>query len=284
MPEEDTLSIEAIRNGLLTHFVGQNIVYFETIDSTNRVAKELAHDGVPEGALVIANAQTGGRGRLNRQWLSPPGDSLLMSLIFRPELTPLQAARITMICSLSIADAIERVTPLNVRIKWPNDILVQGRKTGGILTELGLQKDRLDFIVVGIGLNVNVIFRDESPAFPLDAAPDTSQASLAVLADRSTSLLVETGHRIPRIPLLRQFLAQVEKRYLSLKKGWIPNKEWGQRLATLNCEVTVTTPDKIITGWAEEVDADGALLVRLADRTVVRIIAGDVTLRARGPI
>lgn len=279
MLEEDTLSVEAIRAGLRTHFVGQNIVYFETIDSTNRVAKELARDGAPEGTLVIADAQTGGRGRLNRQWLSPPGSSLLMSLILRPQLTPLQAARVTMICSLSIADAIEQTTPLHVHLKWPNDVLIQGRKTSGILTELGFQSDQLDYVAVGIGLNVNVTFQGESPPFPTDAVSDTSQASLTAFADRGTSLLIETGYRVPRLPLLRQFLVLLERRYLSLKEGWLPNHEWGQRLSTLGSEVTVRMPDKVITGWAESVDADGALLVRLADRSLVRIIAGDVTLR-----
>lgn len=279
MPEEDKLSIETIRRNLPTGFVGQRVIYYETIDSTNRVAKELARGGAPEGTLVIAEAQTGGRGRLKRQWLSPPGSSLLVSLLFRPKLAPLQAARVTMLCSLAIADAIEQTTPLQARLKWPNDILVQGKKAGGILTELGVHKDRLDFVVVGIGLNVNIAFQDESPVFALDAAPDTSQASLSALADRSTSLLAATGQKVPRLPLLQRFLAQAEVRYLALQAGWRPNDEWSERLATLGQEVAITTPDEVIAGLAEGVDADGALLVRQAGGKLVRIIAGDVTLR-----
>jgi len=277
--EADTLSAAAIREGLPTCTIGQHVVYYETIDSTNRVAKELGRAGAPEGTLVIAEAQTSGRGRLNRQWLAPPGSSLLMSLLFRPTMAPLQAARLTMVCSLAVADAIEATTPLHAALKWPNDILLGDKKAGGILTELGLRDERLEFVVVGIGLNVNVAFCQEAPAYPPDAAPDTSQASLGALAEQSTSILQEVGRAMPRLPLLRHFLAQVERRYLALRAGWLPNQEWSRRLATLGQVVTVAAPDGALTGLAEGVDADGALLIRLADCSVVRVLAGDVTIR-----
>ncbi len=276
---EDALSVENIRRNLRTKIIGRNVSYFESIDSTNRVAKELAQDGAPEGTLVIADSQTAGRGRLNRQWLAPPGSSLLMSLIFRPQLAPAQATRITMICSLGMVDAIERTTPLWVQIKWPNDIVIKGRKAGGILTELGLKKEQLDFVIVGIGLNVNVDFEDRLPQYPPDMAPDTSRASLNVLASQSTSLSTEAVRHIPRLALLHNLLVAIEKRYQALQAGLTPNEEWSQRLETLNRPVTVTTTDQIITGQTEGVDTDGALIVRLADGSRTRFLAGDVTLR-----
>lgn len=166
MVDAEELSAESIRGNLPTQFIGQNVYYFESIDSTNRLAKELAKDGAPEGTLVVADRQTSGRGRLGRQWLSPPHSGLLMSLILRLRLTPLQAAQTTMICSLAIVDAIEQMIPVTAKIKWPNDIVIGGRKAGGLLTELGLRNDQLDFAVVGIGLNVNMDFYGACADFP----------------------------------------------------------------------------------------------------------------------
>jgi len=284
--ERDVLNAAAIREGLPTRFVGQHVVYFETIDSTNRVAKELGRGGAPDGTLVIAEAQTSGRGRLGRQWLAPPGSSLLLSLLFRPGAAArgaphhLPAAHLTMLCALAAGDAIEQTAHFSARLKWPNDLLLGGKKVGGILTELGFQDDELDFVVVGLGLNVNVDFGQAGQAHPPDAAPDTSQASLSALAGRSTSLLQESGRWTPRRPLLQCFLARVEQRYLAWRAGWLPHAEWRQRLATLGQQVTVTAPDGVVVGLAEDVDADGALLVRAPDGHLVRVLAGDVTLRA----
>jgi BirA family biotin operon repressor/biotin-[acetyl-CoA-carboxylase] ligase len=276
----EALNPESIQKGLTTRFVGRNVAYYDSIESTNIEAKALARSGAPAGTLVIADRQTGGRGRLNRQWLAPPGSSLLMSLIFRPELTPTQAARVPMICSLAVIDAIESLTPLSVGLKWPNDILIRGRKAGGILTELGLSGSRLDFAVVGIGLNVNLSFQDSWPEYEADAAPDTSRASVVSLVDRSTSLSRELGHEVSRLELLRRLLVNVETRYEALRRGQQPQLEWSRRLETLNRQVTAGNESEIITGWAEAVDEDGALLLRLTDGSLRRILVGDVTLRS----
>ncbi len=275
----ESLNAENIKRNLATCYVGQNVVCFASTDSTNRVAKELARNGAAEGTLVIADSQTGGRGRLNRQWLAPAGSSLLMSVIFRPQLTPLQTMRVTMVCSLAIADAIEDLTALRVQLKWPNDIVIGGRKLAGILCELGLQANQLDFVVVGMGVNVNLDFQDELQQYPADNAPDTAQASLRSLPARSTSLSQELGQPLARLHLLRTLLPRIERRYDRLKAGWVPNDEWKQRLETLHRVVTVTNDQQRITGQAEDVDADGALLLRLPDGSVTRILAGDVTLR-----
>ncbi len=275
----ESLNAENIKRNLATCYVGQNVVCFASTDSTNRVAKELARNGAAEGTLVIADSQTGGRGRLNRQWLAPAGSSLLMSLVFRPRLTPLQTARVTMVCSLAIADAIEELTALRVQLKWPNDVVIGGRKLAGILCELGLQANQLDFVVVGMGVNVNLDFQDELQQYPADNAPDTAQASLRSLPARSTSLSQELGQPLARLHLLHTLLPRIERRYDRLKAGWIPNDEWKQRLETLHRVVTVSSDQQRITGQAEDVDADGALLLRLPDGSVTRILAGDVTLR-----
>jgi BirA family biotin operon repressor/biotin-[acetyl-CoA-carboxylase] ligase len=276
----DVLDGDEIKRGLPTLIVGQNVAYFASIDSTNTRAKELARAGAPDGTLVIAESQTGGRGRLSRQWLARPGTSLLMSLILHPPLAPTQAARTTMICSLGLADAIEAVTPLRVRLKWPNDLLINGRKIGGILTEVGLRGNVLDFTVVGIGLNVNVDFGSESIAHTPDRAPDTSQASLAALIGTGTSLRTELGHDVSRTGVLRQFLINVEARYQALRGGWEPVQDWSHRLETLGRLVTVTDANETTTGWAEGVDEDGALLVRQLDGQVIVVHAGDVSLRS----
>jgi len=260
----EQLSAEVIKAGLDTQFAGQNVVYWPQIGSTNDEAKRLAQNGAPEGTLVIADHQTSGRGRLDRRWESPPGSSLLMSLLFRPELAPRQAQRLTMICGLAVLDAVEQETGLRLGLKWPNDVLVNGAKVAGILTELGLSGDQVDYVVVGIGLNVNL----EPTQLPGD------------LLMPATSLSEASGREVARLPLLQAFLLAVEGRYQSLKSGLSPYAEWAERLVTLQKPVTVSDADgEMIEGVAEAVDADGALLVRLADDQMRAVLAGDVTLR-----
>lgn len=202
-----------------------------------------------------------------------------MSIVLRPPLTPLQTARATMICSLAIADTIEEMTSLRVQIKWPNDIVIGGRKAGGILSEMSLRASQLEFVIVGIGLNVNLDFRDQLRQYPADVAPDTSHASLRTLSTRSTSLSLELGHPVSRLGLLQALLLRLENRYDSLKSGLVPNNEWKQRLETIGRMVTVTGDARPISGRAEDVDEDGALILRLPDGRLTRILAGDVTLR-----
>lgn len=258
------LSAESIRRGLKTDLIGQSIVYYSSLSSTNDLLKELAAQGAPEGTLVIADKQTAGKGRLGRKWLAPPGTSLLMSLLFRPDLAPSQAQRLTMICSLAIADAIEGLTGLPVGLKWPNDILIRGKKAGGILTELGTTGERLDYVAVGMGLNVNLAI-----------------STLPELRGMATSLSQELAREVSRLELLWKILEGIEIRYKSLRRGESPHEEWAARLINLGCEVQVTTPHGVLAGLAERVDADGALILRTSDGQRKRILAGDVTLRSQ---
>jgi len=259
------LCVESIKKGLRTELFGQNIVGCFSLSSTNEVLKELAAQGAPEGTLVIADEQTAGKGRLGRKWLAPPGTSLLLSLLFRPDFAPRQAQRLTMICSLAIAEAIEGLTGVPVGLKWPNDIFIRGHKAGGILTEAGTTGGRLDYVVVGMGLNINL---------------DIS--TLPELRGMATSLSQELGREVSRLELLWRILEGIEARYKSLKSGKSPHGEWAARLINLGCQVQVTTPDEVLVGWAEGVDADGALILRTPDGQRERVLAGDVTLR--GPV
>lgn len=262
---DSKLSKASLERGLGTRFLGKKVFYYPVVGSTNDVAKELAKKGASEGTLVIADEQMAGRGRLGRRWLAPPASSLLMSLIFRPELAPSQTQRLTMLCSLAVAEAVEEITGLAVELKWPNDILVNRRKIGGILTELGVEGGRLAYAVVGMGLNVN---------FDIAEVPELQGATWS-----ATSLAIELGHEVSRLELLWRILERMEGRYERLRAGEVPNEEWARRLVTLENWVVVTTLQGKIEGFAEGVDTDGALLLRLANGESQRILAGDATLK-----
>lgn len=263
--EADTLSPDIIAEGLGTCWLARNIVYYTTVGSTNDEARRLALAGVPEGTLVIAEEQTAGRGRLQRRWLAPRGQALLFSLIFYPTFEARDAFRLTMLGSLACVRAIEEQTGLRHEIKWPNDLLLQGKKLAGILSELGQAGDRL-FAILGIGLNVNVDFTPW---------PD--------LRDRATSLREVLGGPVPRRPLLQAILRHIEAGYDRLRTGVSPFEEWAASLGTLGRSVRVTTSEGTFEGHATGVDADGALRVTLPDGTTRRIVAGDVeSLRAEG--
>jgi len=272
----DRLSVESIEKGLTTAFMGRKIIYYRSVGSTNNVTRELAVRGALEGTLVIADEQTAGKGRLERRWLAPPGTSLLMSLLFRPHpptsnlhspFSVHQAQRLTMICSLAVVEAIEAVTGLAAAIKWPNDIMVQGKKAGGILTELGATGERLDYAVVGLGLNVSLDFG--------------AVEAMEELAATATSLSQELGRKVSRLALLWRILENVESRYQRLQAGELPHDEWACRLITLHNHVVVDTLQGAVEGWAEGVDADGALILRTNCGERQRVLAGDVTLRKR---
>jgi BirA family biotin operon repressor/biotin-[acetyl-CoA-carboxylase] ligase len=257
------LSKKRIEQALHTSLIGRDIHSFPIVSSTMDIGRELAECGFPDGTLVIADEQTAGRGRLQRCWWAPAGTSLLMTLVLRPDLEPRQAQRLTMICSLAVCDAIERVCGLEARVKWPNDVLIGGAKVCGILTELGLIGNELQYALVGIGINVNVSL---DPALPL-LAP-------------ATSLSAETGGAVPRLDLLEALLEAVEERYLTLQEGRSYEQEWSDRLETLGHSITATDGAQEWHGTAVGVDEDGALLIRLEDGNERRFLAGDVTLCA----
>lgn len=259
------LSAENIKAALQTAWLGRQLMYYPTVGSTNDEAQRLAKAGAPEGTLVIADHQTAGRGRLDRRWWSPPGSNLLLSLLFRPAfVAPHQAQRLTMVCSLAVCDAVTQVTGLTAAVKWPNDVLVNGHKVCGLLAELGISGSRLDYVVVGIGVNVNADFEGED-------VPE--------LMASATSLKAELGREVSRLAVLATLLHRVETRYERLRTGALPHDEWQSQLVPVGQQVQVTMPGRVLTGRASGVDADGALLVQRADGKMERVLAGDVTLR-----
>ncbi|HHX45058.1 MAG TPA: biotin--[acetyl-CoA-carboxylase] ligase [Chloroflexi bacterium] len=260
------LDAQAIRRGLDTRVVGRALEVHALIDSTNARAVAQARAGAPEGLVVLAEEQTAGRGRLGRRWYAPRGSALLMSLLFRPPLAPMEAQRITMVCSLAVVRAVMEVCELEARIKWPNDIVLADAKLGGLLTELGSTGGVLDYVVVGIGLNVNV-----------------DVAQIPELMAPATSLSAEWGRPVSRPDLLIAFLQHADDLYLRLQGGWSPRVAWRDALTTLGREVVVGTPEETLQGVAEDVDDDGALLVRTGDGALRRVMAGDVTLRGHYP-
>jgi len=264
-PMDEPITTQALQEALGTRYVGRSAECHDEIGSTNARAAEWARAGAPDGALVCAEVQTAGRGRLDRRWHAPRGSSLLMSLILRPPLAPRQSQRMTMIVSLAAVEAIHRVAGLAARVKWPNDVYLAEHKVGGILTELGVRGETLAHVVVGLGLNVNL----DVSALPEVATP-------------ATSLSAALGRPVARLPLLAAILDGVERRYDRLRAGWSPAEEWREHLLTVGRRVTVRGGEgETLEGLAEGVDADGALLVRDAGGTLHRIHAGDVTLRVR---
>ena len=261
----DTLSADRILAGLKTGVVARNLHYLAETGSTMEEARRLAEQGAPDGTVVIADYQTAGRGRLKRRWQALPGSSLLLSLIFRPTIASHQVQQLTMLCGLAVAESVEAETGLPVGLKWPNDLEISGAKIGGILTEVELSGVHVSYAVVGVGLNVNLDPQELSGPLPV----------------RASSLSAELGRPVARLPLLWAVLQAVEARYLALGTGaQALHAEWAARLATIGRMVTVSTGDRAWDGLAEGVDADGALLVRRADGSLERIIAGDVSVRS----
>jgi BirA family biotin operon repressor/biotin-[acetyl-CoA-carboxylase] ligase len=266
----DQLSADSIRANLRTEWMGHNVVYLPEVESTNDVARRLAEEGAAEGTMVVADYQAVGRGRMGRRWEAPPGSSLLLSLLFRPTLAPTQSQRLTMGCGLAVIDAIRAQTGLEAGLKWPNDVVIGGRKAGGILTELALRGSKVDFAIVGIGLNVNL-------------EPEELGGELLLPA---TSLSQGLGRPVARLPLLLALLEAAERRYLAVCQGRSPRQEWAEHLTTLGQRVVVSGlagPLEGVTGPVEGlaigVTADGALQLRLDDGRLETVLAGDVSLR-----
>jgi BirA family biotin operon repressor/biotin-[acetyl-CoA-carboxylase] ligase len=256
----DNLSADAITAGLETRFTGHRVLYYPRLTSTMAAARREAKRGAPEGTVVIAGEQTAGRGRLGRVWLTPRGN-IALSLVLYPRLVDLPS--LIMLASLAVVHSLKAVTGLKSQIKWPNDVQINGRKVCGILIETDVRQDKVNYAVIGIGLNVNLRLGDFPPEIQ----------SLA------TSLSEELGREVPRLSVIRSLLVEIEKLYLTLKSGASLYEEWRDNLVTLGQRVRVKSAEDMYEGMAESVDRDGSLLLRGAHGQLTRIIAGDVTLR-----
>ena len=261
----DRLYPGEILDGLSTRFLGRKIYYRDSVSTTNETAKELARKGAGEGALVVAEEQTGGKGRLGRRWFAPKYKGIWFSLVLRPPVLPPEANQVTMLAAVAVASAIKKETGITAGIKWPNDLLVGGKKICGILTELSAEMERINYMVVGIGINVN---QDETD-FPED------------LRESAASLKTESGRKIARVRLIQAALTEFERWYgIWLEQGFTPVLDsWKEMSISLNRQVRIHTPNKSWEGWAEDIDRDGALLLRLPGGELQRVISGEVSLR-----
>ena len=247
-----------------TKVIGRDIQVFEETTSTNDVMEKLARDGVKEGAVVFAESQTKGRGRLGRKWISPERKGLWFSVLLRPDLRPQEATQLTVASATALRRAIAAETGLQPEIKWPNDILIDGKKVAGILTELSAEVDRVKHIILGMGVDVN----QDASELPLE------------LRKTATSLKIERGEMISRAELAVAILRALDEDYARICGGKFTAvaDEWEAHCATIGKNVTVLIGDRKIRGRAESLDDDGALLVRTEHGHLERIIGGDVTL------
>ncbi len=244
--------------------VGRDIRVFQETTSTNDVIEKLARDDVKEGVVVFAESQTKGRGRLGRKWISPASKGLWFSVLLRPEIRPQAATQLTVASATALARAIRLQTNLSPEIKWPNDILIRGKKVAGILTELSAELDRVKYLILGIGVDVNL----NASEFPAD------------VRKLATSLKIETGRAINRAELAAAILAELDSDYARICDGQFESvaNEWEQYCTTIGHNVTIRIGGRAIQGQAESLDSDGALLLRTQHGRLERIIGGDVTV------
>jgi BirA family biotin operon repressor/biotin-[acetyl-CoA-carboxylase] ligase len=257
------LDIRRIEDGLVTQRLGGKIHYFLELDSTNSYARGLAGAGAPEGEIVIAETQTQGRGRLGRAWVSPPYVNLYLSLILRPHrLRPADAPQITLTAAVAVADAVACFTPVGPEIKWPNDVLIGGKKVAGILCESSCAAERIDFVILGIGINLNY-------------SPELMPAAIR---ERATSLLAIDGKVIEREAFVRRLIQDLDRCYGELEEsGFGPIAlRWEGRFNLQGKKVRVEMADGQLFGTAAGIDRDGALVVVDSQGRRQRVIAGDV--------
>lgn len=256
----DKLLPQEVKFQLKTRDFGVHIFHYESIDSTMNQAFKLGLQGAEEGTLVVAESQTQGRGRQGRSWVSPSGEGVYMSLVLRPSLPVVDMPKITLMAAVSISQMVEALTGHVPHIKWPNDILVEGSKISGILTEMHAEMDRVHFLILGIGLNVN--------------------SGPATLIDSATSLQMMTGQQHSRVLVLQRLLVQLEKNYHELlHKGFASlRNEWCQRSSVLKQKVRLKDGDRLIEGVAVDLAEDGGLLIQQRDGQVVKKMSGDVLL------
>jgi BirA family biotin operon repressor/biotin-[acetyl-CoA-carboxylase] ligase len=247
--------------------MGKTIHYFHTLDSTNSEAYQLALNGAEEGEVVIAESQEKGRGRLGRYWFSPPFLNLYVSIILRPKISPHQASLITLMAAVATADAIQKFSGLLPLIKWPNDILLHDRKVAGLLNEIHSEMDRIHFVILGIGVNLNM----------------SEKMFSKEIRSVATSLKLEMGQTISRKVFLQSLLQELEKWYtIFIKEGnAIILKAWRDRAHIKGRRVKVTSFGEKLVGMAVDVDSDGALILETENGKRKRVVAGDIEYKKK---
>lgn len=258
----DLLTEGEIRCGLTTRLLGNRVVWMEETDSTNNEAKRQAVQGAAEGTVFIAERQTGGKGRLGRPWSSPAGGGIWMTVLLRPQLSPTEVGRITLLAGLAVCRAL-RGLGLDALIKWPNDIVISGKKVCGILTEMAAEEEQIHYVVVGMGVNCNIgVFPEE-------------------LGQKATSLLLEAGHPFPRAPVARSILTELEACYdqMLAETTYDPIPAYRELCVSLNRQVRVPRGGKEITGTAVDVTPQGELVIALPDGGRIAVGFGEVAVQ-----
>lgn len=261
----DRVFPQEILSGLGTKWLGHNICYRDSVDSSNNLAKALAGEGCPDGTIVVAEEQGAGRGRLTRGWVSPHGKGLWFSVVLQPPFLPQEASKCTLMAAVAVVRAVNKIRGVEAAIKWPNDILLGGRKLAGILTEMNAEFGHINYIVIGIGINTN--------ASPNDYPEEVRDIAISA-ADAARE-------RFTRVGLLCDILLNLEDLY---EKAVIDGfagvlEEWRKYSCTLGQEVKVFSPDEVYSGKAVDIDEDGLLLVRRDCGSLTKVVAGDVSIR-----
>lgn len=259
----DILSVDEIRGRITGERIGRNLVCHDTTASTNADAFRLAEEGAGEGTTVVADSQSAGKGRRGRHWVSPAGVNLYCSVVLRPDILPYEAPQLTFLSSVAVARAIRQETGLAAEIKWPNDVLLQGKKVAGLLNEMSAETDGINFVILGVGVNLNM----SREQFPDD------------LRAPATSLLLEHGKAVPRAGFTARLLNELDRLYNEfLNHGFGPvRREWQECCNAAGREIVVSDQGlETARGIFDGIDGDGALLLRLPDGKQERIVAGDV--------
>lgn len=248
------------------HWFGNHVVYYDSVDSTNTEAKRLADKNAVHGTLVAAGTQTAGKGRRGRAWTSDPGTGVWMTVILRPEFSPPSASMLTLIMGMAVAKAAEELTGLEAKIKWPNDVVLNGRKICGILTEMSAEPDYIHHVIIGVGVNVNI-----------DSFPDE-------LKEKATSFLQETGEEYRLADIIERIGILFEHYYgIFIRTGDLLalREEYNQRLAGLHKAVRVLDPHEPFEGISRGINELGELVVELEDKSVRNVYAGEISVRGR---
>jgi BirA family biotin operon repressor/biotin-[acetyl-CoA-carboxylase] ligase len=258
----DILHPGQLKAGLDTELVGRDVIYFSETDSTNIRAHDLARAGASEGTVVVADRQSAGKGRLGRRWESPSGVNLYASVVLRPTIPPRHAAQLTFLSAAAVARCVHEISGLRPTVKWPNDVLLGGRKVAGLLNELDAETERIHYLILGIGVNLNM----RADQFPAD------------LRYPATSLAIEMGRTVERPAFARLLFEHLDRLYREYRvRGFAPVLEaWQAFFDLVGRPVEVDCLEYRLTGQVLGLDADGALVLRLADGKEQRVLSGDV--------
>lgn len=256
----DRLTEIELKWQLKTDIIARKIYSYKETSSTNDAAYQLAASGEKEGSVIIAESQTAGRGRMGRSWVSPRSKGAYFSAILRPDILPKEVSSITLFSALSVAKTIKEMADLAAFIKWPNDVLINNKKICGILTEMNAETDKINFVIIGIGININT--KED------------------LLPKGATSIMEAKGEEVSRVELVKGIFKNLDKYYKLFNGGHIAEiiREYKEFSNFLGKRVRVTYHDTKIEGYAVDVDKEGALILRMDSGLNERILAGDVTI------